>query len=598
MKLEPLKLKPLVEDESTNVLRVAPKLSPQQPPPRLKPPPRRRRRRRSWIVVLIIILLAGLVAGGVLYQRSKSQSQVQYLQASATTGNLNIKVSATGPIAPGAEYDMSFPVAGQVSAINVQTGQKVKKGQVIAELTIDKTTLQDSITQDQLAVNAAQSNLSAAEQNLTNAKANETKSVAATNAGSTVASDQEQKAIDACVQAASTPVPSTSPGGTGSTPGGTGTPVATPDTVATVVSAEATAQASAAASAQSAATEAQCEQLAQDQYSQSQAQADQSNATAKNTITSAQQQVTSAQNSLNNAEFQLQAAVNDLNSASNNATLTAPADATVAAVNGVVGQTVGAGLGSTSSSTTSSSSSSSQALIILTDLSRLTITSEVNEVDVGNVQVGQSAQFTVTAYPTQTFRATVTTIDMIGQSTSNVVSYTVQLTVDQQSLNGTHLYPGMTATVNITTAERIGVLVIPAAALSFPSTALQSGEVSRAALTSLSRGGQGNSAGQGTQHIVLELQNGKLVPVTIMTGLTDGTNTEVLSGLNDGDEVVIGQIGGNTTSSSTSGGSSRLGGGFGGGGGGFGGGGGGGGFGGGGFGGGGGGGRSGGGGAP
>src|SRR5256885_2223005 len=84
---------------------------------------------------------------------------------------------------------------------------------------------------------------------------------------------------------------------------------------------------------------------------------------------------------------------------------------------------------------------------------------------------GHFAQFTVAAYPTQTFRATVTTIDMIGQSTSNVVSYTVQLTVDQQSLNGKHLYPGMTATVNITTAERIGVLVIPSAALSFPSTA-------------------------------------------------------------------------------------------------------------------------------
>ncbi len=581
MKLEPLKLKPLVEDEDTNAVPAVPEPLRRQPPHRQ---PQRRRRRRSWIVVLIILLLAGLVAAGVLYQRSKSQSQVQYLQASATTGNLNVKVSATGPIAPGAEYDMSFPVAGQVNAINVQAGQKVKKGQVLAELTIDKTTLQDSITQDQLAVNAAQSNLNAAEQNLSNAKANETKSVAATNSGLTVASDQEQKAIDACAQAASTPAPSTGSGGTGSTPVGT----ATPATVTTVVNAEATA----AASAQSTANEAQCEQLAQDQYSQSQAQADQSNASAKNTITSAQQQVTSAQNSMNNAYFQLQAAEHALSSASNNAILTAPADATVAAINGVVGQSVGAGSGgsssSTSSSTSSGSSSSSQALIILTDLSKLTITSQVNEVDVGNVQVGQSAQFTVTAYPTQTFRATVTTIDMIGQSTSNVVNYTVQLTVDQQSLHGTHLYPGMTATVNITTAERIGVLVIPSAALSFPSTALQSGEVTRAALTSLSRGGQGNAAGQGTQHIVLELQNGKLVPVAIMTGLTDGQNTEVISGLNDGDQLVIGQIGGNTTSSSTSGGSQRFNGGGGFGGGGFGGGG----FGGGGFGGGGGGGRS------
>ena len=541
MKLEPMKLEPLVEDEPTDVQLAAPKPTNHQSS-RHQPP--RRRRRRIWVIALIILLLAGLVSGGIFYMRSRSQSQVQFFQASATTGNLSVKVSATGPIAPDAEYDLNFPVAGQVNAINVQVGQKVKKGQVLAELTIDKTSLQDSITQDQLAANAAQSNLNAAEQNLSNAKTGQKKAQTVNNAGLTVASDQEQKAIDACVQAASTPVPSTSSSGVGVIPSTT----PTAGTSSTVVNAEATAVAAATVTTQNAATEAQCEQLAQDQYSQSQAQTDQSNASAQNSVTTAQQQVTSAQNSLKNAYAQLQAAVNALNNASNNAILTAPADASVAAINGVVGQNVGAGSGNSSSSSTSS-----QALIILTNMSKLTITTQVNEVDVGNVQVGQTAQFTVAAYPTQTFRATVTAINTIGQSSSNVVNYTVLMTVDQQSLNGTHLYPGMTATVNITTAERIGVLLIPAAALSFPSTAVQAGEISRATLTSLSSGGQGNSTGQGTQHIVLELKNGQLVPVAITTGLSDGQNTEVLSGLNDGDQVVTGQTGGNTTSNSGNG---------------------------------------------
>jgi len=553
MKLEPLKLEPLVEDEPTDVLSAAPKptqhQSSDQQSTRHQPPRRRRRRRRIWVIALIFFLIAGLVSGGIFYMRSRSQSQVQFFQTSATTGNLSVKVSATGPIAPAAEYDLNFPVAGQVNAINVQVGQKVKKGQVLAELTIDKTSLQDSITQDQLAANAAQSNLNAAEQNLSNAKTGQKKAQTVNNAGLTVASDQEQKAIDACVQAASTPVPSTSSSGVGVIPSTT----PTAGTGSTVVNTEATAVAAATVTTQSAATEAQCEQLAQDQYSQSQAQTDQSNASAQNSVTTAQQQVTSAQNSLKNAYAQLQAAVNVLNNASNNAILTAPADASVAAINGVVGQNVGAGSGNSSSS----SSSSSQALIILTNMSKLTITAQVNEVDIGNVQVGQTAQFTVAAYPTQTFRATVTAINSIGQSSSNVVNYTVQMTVDQQSLNGTHLYPGMTATVNITTAERIGVLLIPAAALSFPSTAVQAGEISRATLTSLSSGGQGNSTGQGTQHIVLELKNGQLVPVAITTGLSDGQNTEVLSGLNDGDQVVTGQTGGNTTSNSGNG-SQRL----------------------------------------
>lgn len=543
MKLEPLKLQPLVEDEATDLLSAAPKPLARQPSRRPLP----RRRRRWWIILLLIVLLAGLVSGGVLYLRSKNQSQVQYLQGTVTTGNLSVKVSATGPIAPGAEYDLNFPVAGQVNTIAVQVGQKVKKGQMLAQLTIDKTTLQNTITQDELAIKAAQSSLQAAEQNLSNAKTGKTNSNAVTNAGLTVASDAEQKAINACIQAASTPQAAPNPSATPGSVLTTGT-----DTSATAAE-----------------TEAQCEQAAEDQYAQAQAQADQSNTSAKNSVVSAQQQVTSAQNSLNNAYFQLQAAEQALNSAATNAILTAPADATVAAINGVVGQSLGAG-----SSGSSSSSSTSQALIILTDLSKLTITAQVNEVDVGNVQVGQSSQFTVAAYPTQTFRATVTAIDMIGQTASNVVSYTVQLTVDQQSLQGTHLYPGMTATVNITTAERIGVLLVPSAALSFPSTAVQAGEVSRRALTALSNGGQSSGTSQGTQHIVLELKNGALLPVAIMTGLTDGQNTEVLSGLSDGDQVVIGQIGGNLNNSSSSGtnGSQRFnglgGGGFGGGGGG------------------------------
>jgi multidrug efflux pump subunit AcrA (membrane-fusion protein) len=548
MRLEPLKLQPLVEDEATDVLPAAPMLSARQPSRRQPPQRRRRRRWRIWIVVLIIILLAGVATGGVLYVRSKNQSQVQYIQAAVTTGNLSVKVSATGPIAPGAEYDLNFPVSGQINAISVQVGQKVTKGQVLAELTIDKTTLQNTINQDELAVKSAQSNLAAAEQNLSNAKAGETNANTVTNAGLTVANDAEQKAIDACVQAASTPQ---------AVPNPTGTP-----SILTTVDSAATATAASA-------TEAQCEQAAQDQYAQAQAQANQSNATAKNSVMTAQQQVTSAQNSLNNAYLQLQAAVQALNSASTNAILTAPANATVAAINGVVGQTVGASAsGSSSTSSSSSNSSSSQALIILTDLGTLTITAQVNEVDIGNVQVGQSSQFTVSAYPTQTFRATVSAINTIGQTSSNVVSYTVLLTVDQQSLNGTHLYPGMTATVNITTAERIGILLVPAAALSFPSTAVQAGEISRGTLFTSSGAGQGTGTSQGTQHIVLELKNGVLTPVTITTGLTDGQNTEALSGLNDGDEVVTGQIGGNIPSSSSSGtnGSRLSGGGFGGGG--------------------------------
>ena len=294
-----------------------------------------------------------------------------------------------------------------------------------------------------------------------------------------------------------------------------------------------------------------CTQLAEEQYYQALDQANSAVDSASNQVTSANQQVASAQTQYQTAKDNLQEAV-----------LTAPHAGTVVAINGAVGETAGSG--------SSGSSSSSSALIELVDSSSLTITALVNEADIASVSVGQPAQFTVAAYPSQTFRASVSSIDTEGVTTSSVVSYTVNMAVDMQSLNGAHVYPGMTATVNITTAESIGALLVPAAALSFSSTAIQNGELSRTALRSLTTGSSSTSAtgttstASGSRGIVVELVKGKLVPVLVTTGLTNGQYTQILSGLNAGAEVVIGQTGGQTTtttSSSTTGGGTRLGGG-------------------------------------
>lgn len=477
-----MRLQPLLEDEQADVLQVKPQLP--------------RRRRRGRIIALVIVLLVILIASGVIfYMRRANQPVVRFTQAAVTTGNITVQVSATGPVTPNAEYDMNFLTAGQVKAIDVQVGQQVKKGQVLAKLTIDKTALESAVNQAQLGVVAAQNSVGSAQANLGNAEAANTIALK-------IAKAQEQNALAACENAESTPAP-------------TGSPTTSPTPVPTV--------------------SPNCDKLAKDQYAQAQQQANTS-------ATSAQNQIVSAQNSLNNALAQLQSAQNNLTDAAQNATLTAPVAATVAAINGSIGETVGTG----------SSSTSSQAFMILIDMSKIGITAQVNEADIGGLQVGQPAQFTVTAYPTQTFRASVTAVETIGQATSNVVYYTVKLTVDKQSLNGTHLYSGMTATVNITTAERIGVLLVPAAALSFPGIALQSGELSRSALSSLAS--STTSTATGTRGVVVVLRNGKLVPVAITTGLSNGQFTEVLSGLREGDQVVVSQTGGNTTTPSNGGG--------------------------------------------
>jgi RND family efflux transporter MFP subunit len=396
------------------------------------------RRRRTWLIVVSVVLLVVLIGGGVfIYMRRTTASQVRYTTIPVSVGNLTQTVSASGPLQAKAEYDMNFGTSGQVSAINVKAGQRVKAGQVLA--TLNTPNLQIAVQQAQLAVNNAQETYNTA-----------------------VSNGDAQTTLDA-------------------------------------------------------------------DY-----------------------------NSLQNAQLQLQTAQNNLAEA----TMKAPANATVAAINGIVGQTAGG------SGSSSSSSSSSSPFMVLVDTSGFTITAAVNEADIAKVQVNQPVRFTVTAYPSQTFRASVSSISMVGTTTSGVVTYPVTMAVDMSTIGTAHLYPGMTATANITTAQRIGALLVSNSAFTFTTTALQAGVISRSAITQIgSTGLQGGRAGSGqsNRHIVLVMRNGQLTPVLITVGLSNGAFSEVLSGLNEGDEVVTGATGGPfanlSSSSTTTGGGTRFGGG-------------------------------------
>lgn len=244
------------------------------------------------------------------------------------------------------------------------------------------------------------------------------------------------------------------------------------------------------------------------------------------------------------------------------AAMTAPANATVAAINGIVGENVGsngnvsAGSSGNGGSGNGSGSGNSQPFMILTDTSAFTISAQVNEADIEQIKQGQNAQFTLAAFPNQTFTASVTDIQTYGQTSSSVVNYTVDLAVNNNSLQGAHPYPGMTATINIITQQVTNALLVPNSALTFSSQALQSGELSRAALRSLygsgglngnGTNGSSSTSSQGKRGLVLELQNGQLTPVLVTTGLTNGQYTQILSGLNQGDRVVTSQVGGTGT---------------------------------------------------
>jgi multidrug efflux pump subunit AcrA (membrane-fusion protein) len=435
-------------------------------------------RRRLLIIGLAALAILALVGGGLLLSsRVFSSNPIQYEYGAATTGNVTVRVSATGPIGSTAIYDLNFPGSGKLIELDVSVGEQVQAGQLLAK--IDPTALQDAEDQAQAQADAAWSNYQSALLNLQT------------------------------VTAANDPCPTTA------------TPPATPK------------------------TQAQCTQA----------------------IDQAQNQVNSAWANYETAAANLQTAKDNLAGA----TMTAPAAGTIVSINGTVGSQVGSGSGNGGNG----SSGSSAAFIVLEDLSKLAITAQVNEADIGTVKVGQSARFTVAAYPSDTFFGTVASVSPLGQTSSGVVTYPVTVSVDTGSLDGVNLLPGMTASLEITTQERIGVVLVPNKALTYARSLLVSGQISRSEVQSLlaSAVQQAGSAAQtGTAGFVVEMQNGKLTPKVIFTGLTDGTNTEVISGLQDGEQIVVGQTGGTATPTTTGGGGGGIFGGGGGGGGGRGGG--------------------------
>ncbi len=187
-----------------------------------------------------------------------------------------------------------------------------------------------------------------------------------------------------------------------------------------------------------------------------------------------------------------------------------PVDGIVVSRNVDVGQTVAA------------SFQTPTLFYIAQDLTRMQIDANVDEADIGKVNVGQSVEFNVDAYPDILFRGKVAQVRISPITVQNVVTYDVVIQVDNKEFK---LKPGMTANVSIITAVKEGVLRIPNAALRFRPT---DKEVKAAAPPS--RKGQG----------IWVLEEGRPKRLSITTGISDGTFTEVASGdLKEGQEVII-----------------------------------------------------------
>jgi macrolide-specific efflux system membrane fusion protein len=223
--------------------------------------------------------------------------------------------------------------------------------------------------------------------------------------------------------------------------------------------------------------------------------------------------------------------VSDAQKALDATTLKAPAAGTISAVNFTVGQTVSGGGNSASSSSSSSSngsssSSSSQAFATLLDLDNMVVEVGFPEADAGKVAAGQPVTLTIDSLPGERLTGTVSSIDTVSTVVSNVVTYNAVVAFDS-SPSG--VKPGMTANVSVISASRSNVVSVPSAAIS--------------------------TAG-GISTVKVRTDGGDETR-TVVTGLKGDGTTEITSGLEAGEQVVM-SVGVVTGSGSNSGTQNRT----------------------------------------
>jgi HlyD family secretion protein len=175
---------------------------------------------------------------------------------------------------------------------------------------------------------------------------------------------------------------------------------------------------------------------------------------------------------------------------------------------------------------------------IAQDLTQMQVDTNVDESDVGPIRVGQKATFTVDAYPGVTFPGEVAQIREAPINVQNVVTYDVVVSLSNADLK---LFPGMTANVRIINGASPNALRLPAAALRFhPPAATPAASSAKGQAKSGQSKGKRAAPGAQAQQTAYVLENGQMKPVLVKLGLTDGNYTEVLSGLNQGQQVVTG----------------------------------------------------------
>jgi HlyD family secretion protein len=402
----------------------------------LDPAPRRRRLLRRITAAAIIL---AVIAGGALWYRQSAATgaATTYQTEAVVRSPLVVTVTATGTIEPTTQVDVSSEMSGVVRSVNVENNSLIKKGDVLAQLDIDRLEAQ---------LGRAKATLAANEARLTDAQA-------------TV--EERNRAYDRQVS------------------------------------------------------------LRKKGFSPEQdlevARAARDRAVAA--VSSAEADIAVAKADVHLQEIDIA-----------KSQIVSPIEGIVLKRSVEPGQTV---------------ASSLQAPVLFTlaeDLKRMQLEAEVDEADIGAVATGQTASFTVDAYPGKSFAARIETLEFSPQTVDGVVTYKAILSVDNSELL---LRPGMTATAQITVKQVSDALTVANAALRYepPKRAERQ---SRSLLSMLMPrpprfdNATKNEAPSGDRAVWI-LKDGKPQRIPVSIGSTDGKRTEIVSGgIGAGDDVITG----------------------------------------------------------
>lgn len=443
--------------------------------------------KRTWLWIIAIVLVAAVAYFGWRTVRQRSAQQASTVETVAVRSDTILAtVTASGTVLPSRSLNLVFPSGGVLASLSVRAGQHVNKGEELAKL---------DTKQLELTVAQAEATLKINQARLAQTKAGAT---AADLAAAQAAVESAQGAYEAAKKKTGLKGDqlALAESDLKRTELALQDAQAAYDRVSWRADIGMLPQASALQRAtldysraqanyrlQVAAVDDTAFRTAAAQLAQAKAQLErlQQSPTAEE-LAIAEAQVAQSQASLEAAQLRV-----------TDASLAAPFTATVVSTGADVGEAV----------------SAATPVVILADLDSFYVEASIDESDIGRIQEGQDVTVVLDAFPDTSLRGRVSQLDPLGKVTQGVVTYWARIDVLS---NDVALRPNLTATVDIVVERKVDVMLVP------------------------NRAVKRGSAGRYT----VDVWNGKAIDVRHVTiGLSNDTMTEIVSGLEVGEEIVV-----------------------------------------------------------